>query len=220
MSSWRLVLSKYFVAVSVMGGALLALVACATPTPETIIKEVVVEKEVSKDPGKLVIYVGRSETLVGPIVKQFAEVTGIDVQAKYGKTGAIAATLLEEGSKSPADIFFAQDPGGLGVTAKAGMLKSLDSDLLEKVPSWAQSKESKWIGLSGRARTVVYNTKNVSPENLPATIEGFTDPKWKGRIGWPPTNGSFQAMVTAMLVEWGEERTRKWLEGILSLIHI
>ena len=68
MSSWRLVLSKYFVAVSVMGGALLALVACATPTPETIIKEVVVEKEVSKDPGKLVIYVGRSETLVGPIV--------------------------------------------------------------------------------------------------------------------------------------------------------
>ena len=112
MSSWRLVLSKYFVAVSVMGGALLALVACATPTPETIIKEVVVEKEVSKDPGKLVIYVGRSETLVGPIVKQFAEVTGIDVQAKYGKTGAIAATLLEEGSKSPADIFFAQDPAG------------------------------------------------------------------------------------------------------------
>ena len=64
--------------------------------------------------------------------------------AKYGKTGAIAATLLEEGSKSPAYIFFAQDPGGLGVTAKAGMLKSLDSDLLEKVPSWAQSKESKW----------------------------------------------------------------------------
>ena len=198
-----------FCAVFVLG-----LAGCAQSTPETVYVTKEVVKEVSRDPGKLVIYVGRSETLVGPIVKQFAEVTGIDVQAKYGKTGAIAATLLEEGSKSPADIFFAQDPGGLGVTAKAGMLKPLDSDLLEKVPTWAQSKESLWIGLSGRARTVVYNTKNVLPENLPATIEGFADPEWKGRIGWPPTNGSFQAMVTAMRVEWGEERTRKWLEGI------
>ena len=120
-----------FCAVFVLG-----LAGCAQPTPETVYVTKEVVKEVSRDPGKLVIYVGRSETLVGPIVKQFAEVTGIDVQAKYGKTGAIAATLLEEGRKSPADIFFAQDPGGLGVMAKAGMLKPLDSDLLEKVPSF------------------------------------------------------------------------------------
>ena len=201
--------SFLFCAIFVLG-----LAGCAQPTSETVYINKETEKEVAKDPGKLVIYVGRSETLVSPIIKQFSEVTGIEVRAKYGKTGAIAATLLEEGEKSPADIFFAQDPGGLGVIVKAGMLKPLDFEILEKVPTWAQSKQSLWVGLSGRARTVIYNTKNISPKDLPVTIEGFTDPKWKDRIGWPPTNGSFQAMVTAMRIEWGEQKTRKWLEGI------
>ena len=172
------------------------------------------ETDTTSSAGKLVIYSGRSESLVKPMIEQFATVTGIDVRVKYGKTGAIAATLLEEGENSPADIFFAQDPGGLAAIAKAGMLKPLDSSILDKVPTWAKSKESLWVGFSGRARTVVYNTKNISPEDLPASIEGFTNPKWNGRIGWPPSNSSFQAMVTAMRVEWGEERTRKWLEGI------
>jgi iron(III) transport system substrate-binding protein len=61
---------------------------------------------------------------------------------------------------------------------------------------------------------VVYNTDTLSPADLPDTLEGFTDPEWKGRIGWPPTNGSFQAMVTGMRIIWGEERTTAWLEGI------
>ena len=176
------------------------------------------EAKVAKaNPGKLVVYSGRKESLVAPIIEQFASATGIDVQVKYGKTGAIAATILEEGKNSPADIFFAQDPGGLGAIAKAGMFQKIDPDTLNKVPTWAKSKESLWVGLSGRARTVVYSTKNnISPEDLPVSLEGFTDPKWKGRIGWPPTNGSFQAMVTAMRVEWGEEKTRTWLKGIIN----
>ena len=171
--------------------------------------------EVIKDPGSLVLYSGRSEKLVGPIVKQFQEVTGIEVKTKYGKTAEMAALILEEGENSPADIFFAQDSGGLGAVAREGMFTILDTATLDKVPAWAKSKESLWIGLSGRARTVVYSTKNgISPSDLPSSLEGFTDPKWEGRIGWPPTNGSFQAMVTAMRVEWGEEKTRAWLKGI------
>ena len=174
-------------------------------------------KGATANPGKLVVYSGRKESLVAPIIEQFASATGIDVQVKYGKTGAIAATILEEGKNSPADVFFAQDPGGLGAIAKAGMFQKIDTDTLNKVPTWAKSKEAQWVGLSGRARTVVYSTKNnISPEDLPASLEGFTDPKWKGRIGWPPTNGSFQAMVTAMRVQGGEEKTRNWLKGIKS----
>ena len=173
------------------------------------------ESSTASDSGDLVVYSGRSESLVKPIIEQFEAASGINVKVKYGKTGAIAATLLEEGRNSPADIFFAQDPGGLGAVAKAGMFQTIDSSTLNKVPTWAKSKESLWVGISGRARTVVYSTKNdISPKDLPASIKGFTDPKWKGRIGWPPTNGSFQAMVTAMRVEWGEEKTRTWLKDI------
>ncbi len=177
-----------------------------TATPVVIVEEA--------DPGELVVYSGRSESLVGPIIEQFAEATGIDVSVKYGSTSEVAATILEEGANTPADIFFAQDPGGLA--AVESMFTTLPNDVLNLVSPNFRSPDGKWIGLSGRARVIVYNTRTVSPNELPADLRGFTDPKWQGRIGWPPTNGSFQAMVTAMRVIWGEDETRAWLEGILA----
>ena len=177
-----------------------------TPEPQII--------EVASKPGSLVVYSGRSESLVGPIIEQFREATGIDVSTKYAGTGEIAATILEEGNNSPADVFFAQDPGGLGAVAQAGMFSVLPGDVTSLVPDWAQSPGGLWVGISGRARTLVYNTESLTEEDLPASIFDLTDPKWKGRLGWAPTNGSFQAMVTAMRVLWGEGKTTEWLEGI------
>ncbi len=188
------------------------------PVVEVVEREVVREVpqpqiiERDADPGKLVVYSGRSESLVDNIIQQFAEATGIDVEVRYANTGQLAATLLEEGDNSPADVFFAQDPGGLG--AVESMLAPLPTDLLQQVPGWAQSPQGKWVGISGRARAVVYNTDNLTEADLPDDMFGFADPAWKGRIGWAPTNASFQTMVTAMLSEWGEEKTRQWLEGI------
>jgi iron(III) transport system substrate-binding protein len=161
-----------------------------------------------------VVYSGRSEALVAPIIAQFADATGIEVDVRYGSTAEMAATLLEEGANSPADVFFAQDPGGLGAVAKAGLFAPLPDDILSSVPERFRSPEGQWVGISGRARVVVYNTDNLTPQDLPADIADFTDPKWSGRIGWAPTNGSFQAMVTAMRAAWGEDRTREWLEGM------
>lgn len=162
----------------------------------------------------LVVYSGRSESLVGPVIKQFEELTGIDVQVNYGSTGSLAATLLEEGSNTPADVFFAQDPGGLG--AVIDMLDTLPSDLVGTVPEWARSPESKWVGISGRARVLVYGTDSLGESELPTSIADLTDPKWKGKLGWAPSNSSFQAMITGMRQLWGEEATREWLEGIMA----
>ena len=168
----------------------------------------------SETGGELVIYSGRSESLVDPLIKMFEEATGIDAKVNYGKTGELAATLLEEGDRSPADVFFAQDPGGLG--SVIDMVGPLESDLIDRVPGWASSPDDLWVGIAGRARTVVYNTDELSPAAVPDTVDGFTDPAWNGRIGWAPTNGSFQAMVTGMRIVWGEDRTREWLEGIVA----
>lgn len=162
----------------------------------------------------LTVYSGRSENLVGPIIQQFQEATGIPVEVRWGSTGELAATLMEEGANSPADVFFAQDPGGLGVVAD--MMAPLPEDVLTRVEPRFRDPEGRWVGISGRARTVVYNTERVTPEELPEDLWGFTDPQWKGRIGWAPTNASFQTMVTAMRVMWGEDRTREWLQGILA----
>jgi iron(III) transport system substrate-binding protein len=160
----------------------------------------------------LTIYSGRSEELVGPIIDQFAAATGIEVQVRYGSTSEMAATILEEGRNSPADVFFAQDPGGLG--AVEHLFARIPDSILSRIEPQFRSPEGKWVGISGRARVIVYNTEKLSESDLPDDIWDFTDPKWQGRIGWAPTNGSFQAMVTAMRVLWGEEKTRQWILGI------
>lgn len=165
---------------------------------------------------RLVVYSGRSETLVGPIIAQFEEASGIDVSVRYGSTAEMAATILEEGANSPADVFYAQDPGGLGAVANAGLFTALPDETLNKTDPFFRNPDGLWVGISGRARVVVYNTEAIADpaSELPADIFDFVEPKWNGRIGWAPTNGSFQAMVTAMRVAWGEEKTAEWLEGI------
>jgi iron(III) transport system substrate-binding protein len=203
--------------------SMLFLSACGSPTP--VATDVPATTEAATEPvadatsapaeaGSLVVYSGRSESLVGPIIAQFSEATGVKVDVRYGSTAEIAATLLEEGANSPADVFFAQDPGGMGAVAKAGLFTELPEVTLSKVPAEFRSPTGQWVGISARARIVVYNTDALTPEDLPEDIADFTDPKWKDKIGWAPTNGSFQAMVTAMRVVWGEERAREWLDGI------
>ncbi|ADO75241.1 iron ABC transporter substrate-binding protein [Stigmatella aurantiaca] len=162
----------------------------------------------------LTVYSGRNERLVGPLYKAFTAKTGIEVKVRYGETPQLVATLMEEGAKSPADVFVAQDAGALGALAKAQLLQPLPKAQVEKVDARFRSPEALWVGLSGRARVVAYNTAKVKPEQLPTGIQGFTEPAWKGRIGWAPTNGSFQAFVTALRLMKGDAAAKKWLEGV------
>lgn len=163
---------------------------------------------------RLVVYSGRSESLVQPVIDRFQQETGIRVDVRYGGTAELAATILEEGANSPADLFYAQDPGGLGALANAGMLADLPAEILQKVPDRFAAANGQWVGISGRARVVTYNTDALNEADLPADLWGFIEPEWNGRIGWAPTNGSFQAMVTGMRAIWGDAETRRWLAGI------
>lgn len=162
----------------------------------------------------LTLYSGRNEALIGPILEQFEAETGIRVEVRYGSTGEVAATILEEGANSPADVFIAQDAGALGALAREGLLRSLPEELLGKVDGRFRSPDGLWVGVSGRARVVAYNTDNIDPADLPSDIWGFTEPEWRGRLGWAPTNASFQSFVTALRLVEGDEGARRWLEGI------
>lgn len=160
------------------------------------------------------MYSGRSEELVGPIIERFEEESGVNVEVRYGDTAELAATLLEEGQNSPADVFFAQDAGALGAVSDEGLLRPLPEDALNRVEERFKDPNGRWMGISGRARVVAYNTDALSEDDLPDSILDFTAPEWEGKIGWAPTNGSFQAFVTALRLIEGEDAAREWLEGI------
>ena len=164
----------------------------------------------------LTVYSGRNEAFVEPVIEDFEAETGIDVEVRYGDTAELAATVLEEGEGSPADVFLAQDAGALGALEDAGRFAQLPDATLEKVDNRFRSQEGAWVGVTGRARVIAYNTDNVSEDALPTSVFDLTDEQYQGRVGWAPTNGSFQAFVTAMRMVEGEERTREWLEGMMS----
>ena len=117
--------------------------------------------------GELVIYSGRSENLVAPLIEEFEQETGINVEVRYGGTAEMAATILEEGDNSPADVFFAQDAGSLGALAQAGRLEKLPDEILNKVDARYRSPDGEWVGASGRARVLVYNTDQLQESDLP-----------------------------------------------------
>jgi len=166
--------------------------------------------------GKVTIYCGRNENLVGALIADFEPDTGIDAEVRYGDTAELAATILDEGDNSPADLYFSQDAGALGALEKHGMLEKLPDDILEKVEERFRSKEGVWIGTSARVRVAVFNTDMITDADLPTSVLDFVDSKWKSKIGWAPENASFQAFVTCLRKTQGEDAARSWLEGMQS----
>ena len=159
--------------------------------------------------GALTVYSGREEELVAPLFEMFTEETGIEVEVRYGDSAELAATIAEEGGNSPADVFWAQDPGSLGAVDE--YLDPLPDGVLGMVPQRFRDRDGRWVGTSGRSRVLVYNTDALSEDEVPDSVFELTDPRWKGRIGIAPTNASFQAFVTAMRLTEGDEATRQWL---------
>ena len=168
------------------------------------------------DDSALVVYSGRNEELVGPLYEQFTDATGIEVSVRYGDSAALAGQLLEEGDRTPADVFVSQDAGALGALAKGGCLAELPDEVLDRVPEEYRADDGNWVGLTGRARVIVYNPELVSAEELPDSIEDVNDERWRGQVGIAPGNASLQAFVTAMRVLDGEDAARSFLDGLVD----
>ncbi|ANW17491.1 iron ABC transporter substrate-binding protein [Streptomyces clavuligerus] len=186
------------------------LAACGGSDSEKNGKET--EAGEQKGAEKLVIYSGRNEELISPIIGKLEKATGTDVEVRYGDSAELAAQILEEGDRTKAGLFFSQDAGALGALSQAGQLAKLPQKSLDKVDAAFRGGEQDWVGVSGRSRVIAYNPKSAG--KVPDSIHDLTAPKWKGKVGYAPTNASFQAFVTGMRVLEGEDATLKWLKGL------
>lgn len=161
---------------------------------------------------EITVYSGRGESLVGPIIAQFQRDTGITVRARYGGTAELATLLVEEGSRSRADVFWAQEAGSLG--AVAPVLAELPRDVSESVAEVFRNRANRWVPTSGRSRVLAYSTARVQRDALPRSIKDLVNAPYRARVAWAPTNAGFQIFVTAFRVTEGEAAARTWLEGM------
>ena len=167
------------------------------------------------DGGSLTLYSGRNEELVEPLIAEFEAATGIDVEVRYGSSAEMGAALMEEGEGTPADVFFSQEVGALGVLAKADLLTALPDEVVTQVDERFRPQEGNpWVGVTGRSRVIVYN-EDLVPEP-PAGVLELTDPAYEGQVAMVPGNAGFQAFVTAFRVSQGEDAARQWLEDMMA----
>lgn len=165
---------------------------------------------------ELIVYSGRGQNLIGPLLTQFHEQTGIQVAVRYGDSAELALLLAEEGDATSTDVFLAQNPGAVAFVGAQGMLAELSDATLELVEPRFRSATGQWVGLSGRQRVLVYNQDLVAQDELPASVFDLTDERYRGRVAVAPPNGSFQDFVSAMRLEHGDDRTLQWLEGLVA----
>lgn len=189
----------------------LLLAGCAAPAPA--------ESEAPAEPtadGVFTLYSGRDEELVQPLIDQFEAASGIEVEVRYGNTAELGALLLEEGDATPADVFLSQDAGALGALSQADLFTTLPDDIAGAVPAGFTSTDGTWVGITGRARVVVYDSEKLTADQLPDTIDEFVTDEWAGRVGVAPSNASFQSFVTALRVLESEEAAAEWAQALAN----
>lgn len=165
----------------------------------------------------LLIYSGRSQVLVEPLIEQFEKDTGIPVSVRYGTDAQLFATLQEEGDQSPADVLWANTTGTLTQAADSDLLVQLPDSILA-MPGSFVPKSGRWTPVTARFRVLAYNTDVVDPDDLPASVLDMPDlDRFEGYVGWTPIYSSFQDFVTAMRLTRGRDTTRTWLKDMQAM---
>jgi iron(III) transport system substrate-binding protein len=174
--------------------------------------------------GEVVVYTARSHYGQEPAMEAFAKRTGIRVRSFGGDSNQLYERLKAEGDKSPADVLITVDAGNLWNAARAGLLSRVDSpEIQANVPAHLRDPESRWVGLTVRARTIVYSTARVKPEAL-STYEALADPRWKGRLCLRTSAHIYNQSLLATMIKrhgepWTETVVRGWVANQPTLIN-
>ena len=168
--------------------------------------------------GDLVVYTSRSEALIKPAIEAFEQANpGVEVVMLTGRDGELSAKMLEERANPQADVFINTDSLSIAGLGAQGLFAPSNSAEIAAVPAEYRADDGSWVGLTLRARVIMYNTNLVTAEEAPKSVFELTDSKWKGQVGAADsTNGSIQGHIAAMIHLQGEEMTSEFVKGLVD----
>ncbi|WP_322042470.1 iron ABC transporter substrate-binding protein [Paraburkholderia sp. J67] len=162
----------------------------------------------------ITLYNAQHEQVVNQLAKDFQQQTGIDVKIRSGEGPALAAQLVAEGEKTPADVYFTENSPELMLLEEKGLLAPVQNGTLTQVPAHYNSPAGQWVGVTARENVLAYNTAKVPAAQLPQSIFDLAKPEWKGKVGIAPSDADFLPLVDAVLAAKGEAATLAWLKGL------
>jgi iron(III) transport system substrate-binding protein len=168
----------------------------------------------SSDPNAITVYSGQHEQTTAMLVAAFERQTGIKVNLRSGDEAALGNQLLQEGSSSPADVFYSENTPVLESLAEHSLLTPAAPATLAAVPARYSSAKGLWVGVSARASTLVYNPSKLGSTPLPHSILELAGPQWKGKLGFAPSETDFQPLVAAIERTYGQAAAERWLKGV------
>jgi iron(III) transport system substrate-binding protein len=165
-------------------------------------------------PDPVVVYSARAEQLIQPIFDAYTATTGVPVRYTTDSEQPLIQKLLAEGETTPADLLITVDAGNLWYAAEQGALRPTYSEVLEgNIPLHLRDPENMWFALSVRARTIVYDTRDVDPAEL-SDYRDLADEAWRGRLCLRTSEKVYNQSLVAMLIaDYGEEQTEKTVRG-------
>ncbi|VAX11742.1 hypothetical protein MNBD_GAMMA25-2158 [hydrothermal vent metagenome] len=162
----------------------------------------------------LVIFSGRSDKFVKPVVKAFTAETGIKAILHSGSSTSLLNKLKLEGARTQADVYISNDAGNLQKGSEFKLFKSLPDSIANIIPANYRALNNSWLGISARARVLVVSTKKHDADFVKSVFD-LADPRLQGKLGITHSgNESYIAGVTVYMQSAGEEKTRNWLKGM------
>lgn len=166
--------------------------------------------------GELNLYSSRHYDTDERLYSDFEDMTGITINRIEGNADELITRMQAEGANSPADILLTVDTSRLERAKQAGVLQSIDSDVLEaRIPSSLQDADNQWFGFSQRARIIFYDKTDV--ENLPMDYVSLADPAYKGLVCHRSSSNVYsQTLLSAVIENHGEEAAQNWAQGVVD----
>lgn len=162
----------------------------------------------------LTLYNGQHKKTTAAVVNAFTQATGIQVDVRNGHSSQLANQIIEEGARSPADVFYSEESPPVLTLADRSLLAPLKPETQQQIPQEYRADDGTWSGITARSRIVAYNKSMISTDDLPASVLDFATKAWKGRIAYVPTSGAFQEQIIAIKLLKGREAALEWLKGL------